>query len=107
MLLRKYLKHNWSESLIELYGNIVGERPAEQLRFAERFLKDHPESPKLFLCLGKLAMRARLWGKAKYYVETSVKQVPCAEGYEVLGKVLELMGDKGAALELYRKAVQG
>lgn len=106
VVLRKYLKHEWSESLIELYGKTVTEKPAEQLRFAERFLNQHPESPQLFLCLGRLAMCTRLWGKAKYYIETSVKQAPCVEGYEILGKVLELLGDKDAAFELYRKALQ-
>lgn len=105
MLLRNYLKHAWDVLLIELYGKILTEKPTEQLRFAERFLKSHPENSELLLCLGRLAMHAKLWGKAKYYIETSIKQTPRPESYEILGKVLECMGDKNAAFEMYRKAL--
>lgn len=104
-ILKKYLRNQWSESLIELYGNIKTDRPAEQLRFAEHFLKKFPENPQLLLCLGKLAMQARLWGKAKHYIEASIKQAPCVESYEILGKVLELLGEKEAAFEVYRRAL--
>ncbi len=106
VILSKYLRYEWSDALIELYGKTLTNKPAEQLRFAERFLNRYPENPVLLLCLGRLAMRARLWGKAKHYLEMSVQQVPCAEGYEILGKVLEILGDKDAAFDLYRKALQ-
>ena len=74
--------------------------------FAERFLKAYPESKPLFLCLSRLAMQARLWGKAKHYVEISIQQEPCIESYEILGRVLELMGDKDAAFKMYRKGLE-
>lgn len=105
-ILKKYLKHEWNEDMVVLYGEIVTSHTSEQLRFVERFLKQYPDSAHLFLCLGKLAMRAKLWGKAKHYLEMSIKQKPSVEGYQMLGKILEVLGDKEGAFVMYRKSTQ-
>lgn len=101
-LLKKYLKHQWDESLIDLYGRLITERPARQLSFAQSFLKQYPENSVLLLCLGRLAVRARLWGMAKSYLEACIQKAPSVESYKLLGGVLEQLGDKEAAFSMYR-----
>jgi HemY protein len=105
IFLRKYLKNSWNEALVETYSMTVTPRPGDQLRFLEKFLKQHSDNAKLCLCLGRLAMNAKLWGKGKHYLEMSIKQHPCAEAYRMLGKILEVLGDKEGAFTMYRKVV--
>ncbi|MGM0433352.1 MAG: heme biosynthesis HemY N-terminal domain-containing protein, partial [Pseudomonadota bacterium] len=71
-LLRKVLRHDWSDLLINLYGRIQGPREDEQLLTAEGWLKERPNNPELLLALGRISLRNRLWGKAREYLETSL-----------------------------------
>jgi HemY protein len=104
IVLKKYLKHTWDENLIAMYREMVTDRPTEQLRFLERFLKQHPNNATLCLTLGQFAMHAKLWGKAKHYLETSIKESPTPEAYRMLGKILEILGDRDGAFLMYQKA---
>lgn len=105
VVIRKHLKKAWHESLMVLYGKLRTDQPGQQLHFMERFLKLYPTDAKLLLCLGELAWQARLWGKAKHYLELSLAHAPCAQAYEKLGKVLELLDDEAGALVMYRQAL--
>jgi HemY protein len=100
--LKKYLKHQWDESLIDLYGRLITDRPGRQLSFAQSFVKQHPENSVLLLCLGRLAAQAGLWGMAKSYLEACIQKAPSVESYKLLGGVLEQLGNKEAAFSMYR-----
>lgn len=103
-VLKKYLKHTFDENLITIYRKTVTHYPSEQLRFLERFLNQHANNATLCLALGQFAMNAKLWGKAKHYLEISVRESPTKEGYCMLGKILEILGDKEGAFLMYQKA---
>ena len=106
-LLRESLKEGWSEQLIELYGLLDCPQPGKHLARLEKFLKDHPDDPILLLTLGRLSMRAQLWGKARAYLEAAVARGGPVDAYRELARLLEHMDDEDAALQLYRKALTG
>ncbi len=105
-LLRQTLKKNPDPRLIVLYSHVLAD-PSQQLVHAERWLKQQGESAALTLCLGRLCKRNRLWGKARYYLEQSLKLEPQACTYQELGEVLEELGDSSGALATYKQGVVG
>jgi HemY protein len=48
-------------------------------------------------------VRCQLWGKARSYIEESIKLDPTAEAYREQGMLFEQLGAQSAALESYRK----
>jgi hypothetical protein len=52
---------------------VRGDDPARQLQTAEGWLKDHPQDASLLLTLGRLSLQNRLWGKARDYLESSLR----------------------------------
>lgn len=105
-LLRNTLKQQWHPDLVRRYGLTQSENSAKQLAAAEEWLPEYPEDAELLLCLGRLAVQQRLWGKARHYFEASLKAKPTTEGYYELGYLLEQIDEKSSALTYYRKGLQ-
>lgn len=103
---RETLKHEWNNTLILLYGQCDTLNIAEQLCFAEHFLKYYPNNPYLLLTLGRICLRRQLWGKAKSYFLKSVQIQPEAETYAELAKLSEALNEKEAANEYYKQSLQ-
>lgn len=91
--LRGGLKRQFDARLVELYGRVQGRDPARQLAGAEAWLKEHPEHPGLLLALGRLALRNQLWGKARDYLEHSLRVERSVETYGELARLLARLGD--------------
>lgn len=106
MVLRQALNHAWDESLAEAYGRVPHSDPGRALAQAEAWLKEHGRSPALLLTLGRLCRQARIWGKARAYLESSLDQQPRPETYRELGELLEEMGQTEAAQECFRKGLR-
>jgi len=104
-LLRDALKQGWNADLIELYGLLDCPKPGRHLARLEKFLKDYPEDPTLLLTLGRMSMRAQLWGKARAYLEAAITNNGPIDSYRELARLLEHMGEEEAALQLYRRAL--
>ncbi|MGB5648726.1 MAG: heme biosynthesis HemY N-terminal domain-containing protein, partial [Sedimenticolaceae bacterium] len=71
-LLREALRKRWDTGLVETYGLLETTEPGKQLSHMERLLADHPDDPTLLLTLGRLSLRAQLWGKARGYLEACI-----------------------------------
>ncbi len=70
-LLVKSLDNRWDDSLIDIYGRFEARDANAQLTRAEKWLDDYGHNEHLLLALGRISMRARLWGKAQGYFEAS------------------------------------
>ena len=103
--LRGALKREWDDRLVDLYGRLGGADVAAQLGHAEDWLRSHERNPVLLLALGRLALRAGLWGKARGYLEASVGTAPTVESYQLLGSLAERLQDGALATDCYRKGV--
>lgn len=105
-LLRDAIRQQFNPQLVRLYGQVRGSDPAKQLASAEGWLRDHERQPDLLLTLGRLALRNRLWGKARSYLEASLGSGPQAETYCELANLLHDLGEEERARELYRQGLQ-
>ena len=104
-ILNKAIKTQWDTDLVRLYGLVITSDPVKQLAKAERWQKEYPNQPVLLLTLGRLSMRCQLWGKARTYLENSLKLEPKPETYAEYGKLLEILGDETAAAKNYRSGI--
>lgn len=102
---REALQREWSESLILLYGRCVASDIHNQLRFAERCLKSHPNSVYLLLTLGRICIRCQLWGKAKGYLLQSIQHRPEVETYVELAQLAENRQESEVAGQYYKASM--
>jgi len=103
-LVEAALRREWSERLVYLYGQIPADAD-EQLAAVQGWLKQRDQDAVLLLSAARLALRKELWGKARSYLEASLALAPTAESYQLLGGLLEQLGERDAALECYRKGL--
>lgn len=106
-LLRDALRKHWDAGLIETYGLLETAEPGKQLSRLERLLADHPDDPILLLTLGRLSLRAQLWGKARGYLEACIGRNGPAPAYRELGQLLERLHEPDKAIEVYRRGLSG
>lgn len=102
-LLRSALKRQFDARLVRLYGLLGGSEPARQLATAEGWLKAQPEDAGLLLCLGRLALRNRLWGKARDYFERSLRLQRSAETCGELARLLARLGETERSNQLFQE----
>ena len=101
-LLRDGIKRGWDSELVELYGRVRTDKPDAQLASAETWLRDRPEDPSLLLTLGRLSLQNQLWGKARSYLESSLKRRPMAQTYGELAALMGQLGEADKAFDYYR-----
>lgn len=99
------MKQEWQERLAELYGMIESQEPSRTLATAETWLKQKPHNTTLLTTLGKLSLRAQLWGKAKSYLEKSIEQKPTAEAHYYLGQAYRELGHPIQEQEEYHRGL--
>jgi len=104
-VLRRALKKQWDAGLVRLYGLVESMDQSKQLAFAERMLANHARDPVLLLTLGRLCIRAKLWGKAKTYLEESIDIQPDPEAYQELAILSERQGDHATAMTYYQEGL--
>ena len=104
-LLGQALARDWHESLVLLYGEIAGSKPAAQLEAAEEWRVRHGDSANLLLTLGRLARRLQQIDKARAALERSLTLGGGSAAHAELAQLLETQGDSVNALEQYRLAL--
>jgi HemY protein len=104
-VLRAALKRQYESHLARLYGLVRGEDPARQLQTAEAWLKDHPQDPSLLLTLGRLSLQNRLWGKARDYLESSLRLERNPETCAELARLLAGLGEIERSNQLFQEGL--
>lgn len=106
-LFKKELAKETSGQLINLYGNINSSSIDQQFSLLENWHYKHDDSPNvIYSALGKIAYNASLWGKARFYLERSLRTSPSAEAYLMMAKTLKKMDDEELADETYRQGLE-
>jgi HemY protein len=105
-LIAAQIKRGWNQRLVYLFGDLHAADNSSQLDLAERWSEQHPQDPVLLLTLGKISVRNQLWGKARSYLEASIKQQATPEAYRLLGSLLERLEESEGALDCYRKGME-
>ena len=104
-IILRELKKRWDETLVRLYGFVKSDNVRRQLANAEAWLAEHTEDAQLFLCLGRLAARDKLWGKSRDYFEKSYRLQRSAETCAELGRLLDGLGEAKVAAAYYREGL--
>jgi HemY protein len=99
------LKQDWDSELARLYAFVHGDQPGRQLSQAESWLEGHRDDPQLLLCLGRLAARSELWGKARDYLEASYALRPSPEVCAELGRLLGALGEPKVSARYFEEGL--
>ena len=95
-IVEQALRRAWDPRL-PLALEAIEEIPAEQLlERLEQWLARHPRDTALLCCAGRIALRARLWGKARAFFESAARDddsVALAE----LARLQQALGDEAGA----------
>jgi HemY protein len=98
---RDALKSHWDDELVVLYGKALSDDPIRQLARVENWLGEKGESAALLLTAGRLCVVAKLWGKARSYLESSIVLGGQPEAYEELGRLFKSLDDPEAAMQVF------
>jgi HemY protein len=104
-VLRTAIKRKYDSHLARLYGLVRGSDPARQLQTAEGWLKEHPADPSLLLTLGRLCLQTSLWGKARDYLESSLRVQRNPEACAELARLLAQLGDTERSNQLFQEGL--
>jgi HemY protein len=103
--LRAALKRNYNSHLARLYGLVQGNDPGRQLQTAEGWLKEHSADPSLLLTLGRLCLQSSLWGKARDYLESSLRLQRNPETCAELARLLGQLGEADRSNQLFQEGL--
>ncbi len=104
--LRRRLTSAWSSELAAAYGDLQPRDIPAAIRHAESWLAEHARDGALLLSLGRLCRKAKLWGKARSYLETGLSLDETRQGWLELAELLNEMSEKQAADEAFRKGLR-
>jgi len=104
-LLRRALRKHWDKKLVALYGLAEPGNYTEQLVVAEQWLRERAGDAELLLALARIAMRNRLWGKARNYFESSLQLHEQPQAYAELAGLLAHLGEHQNSTALYQKGL--
>jgi HemY protein len=104
-VLRGALKRDYNSHLARFYGLLRGGDPARQLQTAEGWLKHHPADPSLLLTLGRLCLQSSLWGKARDYLEDSLRLQRNPEACAELARLLAQLGETERSNQLFQEGL--
>ncbi len=103
--LRTAMKRGYDSHLARLYGLVRGSDPAKQLQTAEGWLKQHADDPGLLLTLGRLCLQSSLWGKARDYLEASLRLQRNPEACAELARLLGRLGETDRSNQLFQEGL--
>ena len=104
-VLRTAIKRQYESHLARLYGLVRGSDVARQLQTAEGWLKQNGDDPGLLLTLGRLSLQNRLWGKARDYLESSLRLQRNPEACAELARLLAGLGDTERSNQLFQEGL--
>lgn len=87
-IVRMALKHEWTASLVELYGRLGAADVTGQIHHAESWLKQHPNDPDLLLTLGRLYLRNQLTDQAENAFKSALRLRADRAAHTELGRLL-------------------
>lgn len=102
-VITKSLDQQWDGELVKLYGQVLARDPLKQIERAERWIAAHGSDAGLFLTLGRLCTRQKLWGKAQNYLEASLSIEPSREVHAALAALLDEIGQHEEACRHLRE----
>jgi HemY protein len=101
------LEAHWDERLLDEYARAQSTPVRARIERATAWLERHPQDAALLRCLGELCLRDQLWGKARTYLEESLRLKPHPATSLALAQLAEAIGQADEAQRHYRAAALG
>ena len=105
-IIRKMLKHDWSDELVDVYGCLSVAKPEKLQRRVEGWLMARPENAHASLAAGRLALAGGFYEEAKQHLQSAISNGPIGAAYAVLGAVFEANNENSKALQAYRAGMK-
>lgn len=103
--LKTALKKQYDDELALLYASIESSKPSGKLSFLEGYLSKEGSSPALLLALGRLSHQLKLWGKARSYLEKSLRLEENPKVIYELGRLHESMNENEKAEKYFNQSL--
>lgn len=104
-LVRKALERDWDDRLPPVLEAIEDVPPETLLEPLERWLQDRAGNGALLITAGRVALRARLWGKARSFFRGALSSSRAETAYEELARLLEALGESEEARRCREEAM--
>lgn len=101
------LAKRWDDRLLDEYARSQVFPARDRIERAEGWLKSHPGDAALLRCLGLLCLKEQLWGKARSYLEDSLRAASHPATLLALARLAETLGEEAAAARHFREAALG
>ena len=105
-LLRQQLEQEVDVALLQAYAQIPHARPERALQKGEDWLQQVPGDAMALFAVGRLAVQARQWAKARDYYRNSLELQPTPQVYAELARLLNQMGDYKTGNELLASGIR-
>ncbi len=105
-LISKTLEKEWDAELVQIFGQLHSEDSLAPLANIEKWLAQYGEKPELLITAGRACLANKLWGKARSYLESAVKQNPTPAGYLELARLCEETQNPEEASQFMRKGLE-
>jgi HemY protein len=96
-----------NERLLDEYAACDQVPVGTALAQLEKWMHQHGRSAAALRSLGRVCLRARLWGKARGYLDESRRLEDSPETSLAMAELAEAVGDSGLAAQCYREAALG
>ncbi len=105
-LITKTLAQEWDADLVNVFGQLHAGDSLGHLASIEQWLSKYGEKPELLVTAGRACLSNKLWGKARSYLESAVKQDPTPAAYLELARLCEQTQNPEEASEFMRKGLE-
>jgi len=104
-VLRDFLDAGWDDRVAAAYGEVEIPDALMPLAMAERWLKTRRDDAVLLVACARLCLRAEIYGRARSYLEASLAMRRDATTCQLLGNLLDQMGEKDKATEVLQQGL--
>ena len=106
-LVREQLARDWDDRLPPVLEAIDDLPPDDLLQRLEQWLVDRPGNAAVLITAGRVALKARLWGKARSFFEAAANSSQSATALAELSRLYLALGDHAKAADALERRVHG
>ncbi|MBF1801112.1 heme biosynthesis HemY N-terminal domain-containing protein [Alloalcanivorax profundimaris] len=104
-LVREQLDRDWDDRLPPVLEAIDDLSPDDLLQTLEKWLVERPGNAAVLVTAGRVALKARLWGKAQNFFEAAANSSQSATALAELSRLYLALGDRTKAARVLERRV--
>ena len=104
-LVKEQLERDWDDRLPPVLEAVDDVSPDELLQNLEEWLVDRPGNAAVLVTAGRVALKARLWGKAQNFFEAAANSSQSATALAELSRLYLALGDQVKAAKVLERRV--